>query len=728
MKNARNKKSGNRPLSKFFKKKSVRITLGIIKGVMKCCLTIILIGMITASIVGSVMVVYVVTKFDGSEGLPDLQNISLNESSVIMVKNASGDFEEEQRVQGANSIWKSLDEIPHMMQKAVISIEDERFDEHYGVDWKRTISAVANLVFRFSAKEYGGSTITQQLIKNLTQDDDVRITRKVREIFRAIEMERGESKDKILEAYLNILPLGSVTGVGAAANYYFAKDVNDLTIAECAVIAGITQNPSRFNPYLHPDNIKLRQRDVLYKMYELGHITVDEYVQAYNQELLFNSSFKRIDVQDYYNDLITEDVINGLMENYGYSKEYATQMYFTGGLQIYSAKTPALQQKVEAVFENEKNFPPHNKRDKEDPQAGIAILDYSGRLVATVGGRGEKTANRIFNRSTDSTRQPGSAMKPIGVYAPAIKDGLVTYSTIVQDKKITLRDGSKWPNNYYRNYNYGKMPLEEALQRSLNTIPAQLMEMITPQRSFDFLTNNLHMTTLVKSVLVNGEVKTDIEYAPLTLGGLTYGVKCIEMAAAYQVFGNGGIYYKPYSFYRVEKNGDVLLQNNLLNEPALSEDAAYVMNRLLQRVIVGPHGTGGGAKIGKFDTFGKTGTTNDDKDAYFVGGTPYYVGACWYGYDNNQTLRLTSYAKSLWKKSMDSLHSGLKAKSFDKKGKTIEARYCYSTGKLATKGCPKTAVAVYIPGTVPEHCPSHGGGGTPATSGTTSAATTTPAA
>lgn len=712
----------------FFRKKPVRIAMRMLKATMKCILTIFLIGTITVSIFGCVMIVYVVTNYKGTEGIPDLRNININQSSIIYCKNANGEFVENQHVQGANSIWKDLNKIPINMQNAVIAIEDERFREHYGVDWKRTVSAIANLVFKFSSHEYGGSTITQQLIKNLTKDDDVRISRKIREIFRAIEMERSSyTKDQILEAYLNILPLGSVSGVGAAANYFFAKDVEDLTIAECAVIAGITQSPSMYNPYMHPDNIKRRQRHVLNKMYELGFITVDEYKQAYNQELIFKSSMRRVDVQDYYADLLTEQVIEDLMKTYGYSSEWATQIFFRGGLKIYSAKDPEQQRKVEQIFENDKNFPKHNKNDKEDPQAGIAIIDYNGRLVATVGGRGEKTANRVFNRAVDATRQPGSSIKPLAVYTPAIDLNLIHYSTIVKDNKITLRDGTKWPNNY-GNYKYGAMPVEEALQRSLNTVPAQLMEIITPQRSFDFVTQRLHLSTLVKSARVNDQISTDIDFAPMTLGGLTYGVKCIEMAAAFQIFGNGGVYNKPYTYYKVERDGEVLLETKPLNDKVISEDTAYVMNRLLQRVVVGPHGTGKGQKIGSFETFGKTGTTNDDKDVYFVGGTPYYVGACWFGYDNNQRLRVTTYARSLWKKSMDALHSGLSKKTFDKKGNTIEATYCYQTGLLASKNCKNRAIGVYKPDNVPDYCHVHGGGSivtNPATTQSTDKATTT---
>lgn len=711
------------PVGQFFKKKPVRIALRAIGGVFKCILTILLIGVITASIVGCVMVVYVVTSFNGSEGIPDLKNISLNETSIIYTMNQeTGEYEEYQRVQGANSIWTSLDEIPLNMQNAIIAIEDKRFREHYGVDWKRTVAAFANLVLPGNSQKFGGSTITQQLIKNLSKDDDVKISRKIREIFRAIEMERNyATKDEILEAYLNILPLsGNIVGVGAAANYYFAKDVQDLSLAECALIAGITQNPSKYNPYLHPDNIKQRQKVVLSEMYKLGFITEDEYKQAYNQELVFKNGVRIPTVQDYYNDLLTEDVIQALMDNYGYTREYAAQMFFYGGLRIYSYENPELQKKAEDIFADDANFPAHIKSDKEDPQGAITVIDYDGRLVATVGGRGKKEANRILNRAVTSTRQPGSSMKPIAVYAPAIDLNLITYSTIMQDKPITLENGDSWPNNY-GNYRYGSMPIEEAIQRSLNTIPAQLIEQLTPRRSFDFLVNSLHLTTLVESRVVNGEVKTDVVPA-LSLGGLTDGVRCIEMAAAYAVFGNGGLYNKPVTFYQVRQgeDGPVILENTPANVRVLSEDTSYVMNRLLQRVITGPYGTARGSGIGNFETFGKTGTTNDDKDAYFVGGTPYYVAACWTGYDNNQTLRYTTYARSLWKKTMDALHQGLEPKSFDSKGTTVEKTYCYDTGMIATPGCPRTAVGVYKADNVPGECTLHGGGGE-----TTAAPTTT---
>ena len=705
------KKSGKPAgtVRQFLQKKPVRIARRVLASVMKCILTIFLIGTITASIVGCVMVVYVVANIDSSVPI-DLDELKFDESSIVYAKNAAGEWEEIQRVEGANSVWTDLSDIPLNMQNAVIAIEDKRFRDHYGVDWMRTISAAVNQVFHFRST-YGGSTITQQLIKNITQDDDVKISRKVREIFRAIDLEKNASKDQILEAYLNILPLsGNITGVGAAANYYFGKDVQDLTLAECALIAGVTQNPSRYNPYLHPDNIKQRQKVVLQEMYRNGFITEDEYIQAYNEELVFRSNMRRVDVQDYYADKLTEDVINALMENYGYTYELAEQMYYYGGLEIYSCENEELQDRVSTIFENDANYPDHHSGDKEDPQAAIAIIDYQGRLVATVGGRGEKTANRVLNRSTTSVRQPGSAMKPIAVYAPAIDLNLITYSTVMDDHPMTMDDGSTWPRNFDNYYN-GNVTMESAVKWSLNTIPAKLIMELTPERSFDFLTNNLHMTTLVRSKEVNGQILTDI-IPSLALGGVTDGVKCIEMAAAYQVFGNGGYYNQPYTFERVERGNEVILQNSPSNIHALDENTAYVMNQLLQRVIDGGNGaTGRGYGVTGFTTFAKTGTTTDQKDVYYVGGTPYYVGACWFGYDNNDEIRNsdTTYARRLWQKAMNALHEGLGAKEFEKPDTTVKALFCQTTGLLANTGCTSTGTGYYKPDNVPGYCTAHGG-------------------
>lgn len=714
----------------FFRKPAVRVTTTIFSTIFKCILTIFLIGVITASMVGCVLVVYVVTSFDVSEQVPDLNSISLNQSSSILVKDqATGEFVEHQRVQGSKLVWKDLDKIPMNLRYAVIAIEDERFEDHYGVDWKRTVSAFANLIFHFSSQEYGGSTITQQLIKTITEDNRHSIERKISEIFQAIELERQFSKEQILETYLNLLPLGAVNGVGAGANYFFGKDVEDMTLAECAYLASITKGPTLYSPYLHPENVRRRQQTVLYKMYELGYITAEEYKQAAAEEVVFHSSIKYEAVQDYYTDLLIEEVIADLMDVYGCTYQYAESMVFHGGLKIYSAEIPAQQAKVEALFADEKNFPKPIATDKEDPQCAIFILEYDGRVVATAGGRGEKKANRVQNRATMAKRQIGSAIKPLAAYTPAIELNLVHYSTPMNDHPITLSNGAQWPPNYGSRpgvYSWKDQPLEFALQNSTNTTAAQLVEMLTPQKSFDFLTQSLFFSTLVKGEKRNGQVFTDIDYSPMALGGMTDGVYCAEVAAAYQIFGNGGFYNEPYTYYKVtamEKSTEkLLLENKKASIRAIQEDTAYVMNRMMQRVIYGPEGTAKElAKDWKdWNIFGKTGTTGSriyTRDKYFAGGTPYFVGACWMGYDYNKELNNSQNStRTLWNKSMQALHEGLALKDYEFKGNTVEAKYCYQTGLLATDDCPRTELGVYRPSNVPGYCDQHSAPVEPTTS------------
>ena len=717
-------------LAAWRRKPVVKHTLRILSAILKCVLTIFLIGIITGCMVGCVMVVYVVTNFNGDKNIPDLSKINANESSFIYVRDPkTNEWVVDQKIQGANQIWTPLEEIPLNMQNAVIAIEDKRFREHEGVDWKRTVAAFANLILKMSDTEYGGSTITQQLIKVVSGNNDHKIERKINEILTALEMEKSRyTKDTILEAYLNVLPLsGNVVGVGAAANAYFGKDAGDLTLAECALIAGITQNPSEYDPYAHPENIRRRQREVLWQMYDQGLITKDEYIQAYGEELVFKSSTKYVEVQDYYVDMLIEDVIADLQDRYGYNYTAAERMVFFGGLHIYSAENKEQQRIVEEIYANEKNYPKKIEGDLEDPQTALFIMEYDGRVVATIGGRGEKTANRVQNRSTMSQRQPGSAIKPLAVYAPAIENNLVHFSSSVWDCYITLPNGTKWPPNYRQPVrDNGYVLLDYAIQKSLNTVPVRLLQEMTPARSLEFMINQLNFTTLHRSLATEEGVKTDMDLAPLALGGVTTGVYCREMAAAYQIFGNGGYYNKPYSYeFVTQADGDgeqTILQRNKTSMRVISEDTAYIMNRLLQRVVRGPNGSAKdiASSWNGWEIFAKTGTTNgedgSEKDVYFAGGTSYFVGASWFGYDYNKKLSSSQkYARPLWNKAMVALHKNLESRPFDKKGDTVEREYCTETGLLAVDGCPKTVIGVYKPNFMPDTCDKHAPATTPTT-------------
>ncbi|MBR2405557.1 MAG: penicillin-binding protein [Clostridia bacterium] len=705
----------------------------------KTALTIGLILVIAGCIVACVLTVYLATSFEGEGSLPDVDMINQNQTSIVMIQNESGQFVEYQRIAGVQREWANLSEIPVNLQNAVVAIEDERFNEHYGVDWKRTISAVANLVLHFNDTEYGGSTLTQQLVKNLTDNDDHTIQRKVTEIFTAIEMEEFYTKDEILQAYLNIIPLtGTIEGVGAGAKYYFNKEVSDLTLAECAVLASITNNPGRYSPYTHPKALIGRQQTVLFKMHELGFITTDEYQQALGEELHFAKNVGASQIYDYYTDMLIDEVVEDLVDTYGYTESQAKNMVFYGGLTIYSCEDPTLQAKAEAVYKDDANFPDKIATDEEDPQAAIYVMDYTGKTVAVVGGRGEKTANRVLNRATTSMRQPGSSIKPIAVYAPAVQLNLINFSSPVKDCYIVLPDGSKWPRNYNqsRPTDSGMTVIDKAIQSSMNTVPAQLLQLMTPQRSFDFLTGSLKLSSLVTS---DNKGNTDIDYAPMGLGGMTKGVYPQEMAAAYQIFGNGGIYNEPYSYTRVEQNGEVILTKGPTNVQVLDTNSAYVMNRLLQNVIQGSYGATARALKGSWkdwEIFAKTGTTQENNDVWLVGGTTQYVAASWFGYDKNQELtnKQTSAARNLWNKVMLALRDDAAVKTFDSyAGSTVEAVFCYETGLLATDKCTKTGTGVYKPDHMPEVC-THGETALPlpvpetstTTEGTT--ATTAPAA
>lgn len=738
-------------LARDIRKKNKRPLRSILKSVGRLVLTLALVGVISACIVGAVLVVYVVSTFDATGKLPELGKFSMDNRSVIYVMNDDGEYEEYQNLLGGNTVWTDLEKIPVNLQNAVIAIEDERFREHEGVDWNRTISAmvnlVANRVLHLGTTEYGGSSITQQLIKVTTQNKDHSIERKLNEILLAIELEKSEyTKDQVLEGYLNNMPLtGDLVGVGIGARYYFGKEVSDLSLAECAVMASITNNPSVYDPYTHPENIRTRQRIVLAKMYELGFITEDEYVQALNEELVFKSSAAHQAIQDYYVDQVVEDVINDLMEEYGYSYNYAENMVFYGGLNIYSAEDPALQKAVEAIYADEKNYPALRQKDKEHPQTAFIAVDYDGRVIATVGGRGEKTANRVLNRSTQSTRSPGSSIKPITAYGPAVALDLVHYSSMVRDAPILLPDGTKWPHNYQMKTtpDNGDVLLGVALQKSLNTVAARLVQQLTPQRSYEYATNIFQLSTLVENKAIGGSIFTDKDLSPLALGAFTEGVTARDMAIAYAVYGSGGYHNEPFTYYSVT-TGDIgdetpLLEGGKDAVEVLDAETCYVMIKLMQRVTT--YGTA--ADLAKswpgWEVYGKTGTSESNRDVYFTGGTPYYAAASWFGYDNNQVMigTQTGYAKSLWNKAMKALHKNLQIKEFKMPEGVQVWKYCTSTGQRATSACPKTDTGWYKSSNVPDYCSAHKGTplnpdgslpetepttpSTPSTDGTTSA-------
>lgn len=623
----------------------------------------------------------------------DLRKLKLSYTSFIYVNNSQGEPQQYLSLySGENRVWVDYADIPQTMKDAMIAIEDKRFEEHKGVDWRRTLGAVTNLFSK--GRNYGGSTITQQLIKNVTGENNVSLTRKVKEIFRAMNLEKKYSKDEILEAYLNVVNFGSGSnGVQAAANLYFNKDISECDIAECAAIAGITQNPSLYTPLVHPEQNKKRQQTVLNEMYNQGKITKAEYDQAMqeSENMKFadsktTNSQTATPVWDWYTDTMIKDVTEDLAVAYNVTESKARDMIYRDGLKIYSAVDPELQKIAENTMKNTKSLPKNKKI-----QVGYYAMDYSGRVLATVGARGEKTKNLLLNYATDTKRQPGSAIKPLVDYVPAMELGKITYSTQVLDAPLeNWSNGKAGPRNFNNRY-IGNTTVQYAVETSLNAPAARILKDITPIVGYNFLKDKLHFSSLVPSD----------ETLAMSIGGMA-GVTVKEVTAGFQMFANGGQYYKPYTYFYVEDHdGNVILDNRSnKGEQVISSANATVMHRLLDTVVTGSQGSGYSARISGWQVFGKTGTTNDQKDSWFVGGTPYALAGIWTGYKDAPVAMTNTekkYAISIWKEVMQEYLKDKTTKKFEyNTSDVVSATYCKITGELARPGvCTQTATGWY---------------------------------
>ncbi|MBO4584018.1 MAG: transglycosylase domain-containing protein [Clostridia bacterium] len=611
-----------------------------------------------------------ITQFINPEIGIDLNNLSLAYTSTIYyTDNATGEpVVEEKLYLNENCIWVDLENIPDNLVNAFIAIEDQRFWEHNGVDWKRTFGAIIN-TFTGTDSRYGGSTIDQQLIKNLTGDNEVSIKRKIMEIVRALHLEKKYSKETILEVYLNRINLGSTyTGVQVAANSYFNKDVSELTLAECASIAAITQAPTKYNPQLNPENNRIRAIVVLDQMLAQGYISPQQHADA-KEELdnLVIQPRRNIDqpefIQSYFTDQVIEEVVKDLMEQYGYEKNHAMNIVYTGGLNIYCTMDKDIQNIMEQKYA-ETEFNNATNKYGENIESAMVVMDYSGAVRGIIGGR-EKTGNRVLNRATQSLRPPGSSIKPLSVYGPAFeysKD--IVWNLEIEDSPV---DG-KWPKNQSGTPSGEMVTVQRGLALSLNTIAVRVMkEFVTTSVSYEFLKTKLHISSLVESEKVNGKTLSDISLAPLALGQLTNGISVLELCAGYTIFGSGGMHADPYFYEKVtDSTGNLILEKKPNVTEALSESTAFIMNKLLQTVV--NSGTGTPAKFKGFEIGGKTGTSNDDCDRWFVGYTPYYVAAAWTGFDSPTTVKgfRTNPSVTIWKKVMQAIHEGLPAKSFPK--------------------------------------------------------------
>ncbi|MGL5972176.1 MAG: transglycosylase domain-containing protein, partial [Oscillospiraceae bacterium] len=488
----------------------------------KIIINTLLFLIISGSIGVIALSVSVMKAMENDEALLDLNNLELNLTTILYTTNSkTGEVTELDRLHGTeNRIWVNYDDIPKHIVDAFIAIEDKRYYEHKGVDIKRTLGSIINVFIPIYTYESGGSTITQQLVKNLTNDWDKTWFRKITEIVRSYNLNRNYTKEKILESYLNTINLASGNqGIRAAANHFFAKEVNQLTITESASIAAITKNPSRFNPYTKSEENKKRRDLVLKEMLDQSLISQEDFDVAINEELVLNSNGieKRLQPKSWFVDQVINDTIDDFVAN-GMSKDQATKLIYHGGLRIYTTIDTELQKGMDEVYSQKAKSIFPNQRGDVQPESAMVIMSLEGQIRGLIGGL-TKEKDRVLNRGTSSVRQPGSAMKPIGTYTAAIDRGVITMGSIRQDTPVEIIDGKPWPQNYYGSYD-GNMTVSLALRRSVNTVPAKLVGDVGFDISYDYLKNKFKISSL--------DQVNDKNASSLALGGMTYGVKPVE--------------------------------------------------------------------------------------------------------------------------------------------------------------------------------------------------------
>ena len=632
-----------------------------------------------------------------------------------------------------NRIWTDLEDIPKYLQEAAIAIEDKRFEKHHGVDWKGTTRAIVYTLFGKNVQ--GGSTITQQLVKNVTGDNEVTVKRKITEIYRALELEKRYEKDEILEAYLNEVFFGqSCYGVVTASRMYFNKDVSDLTLAECASLMGITNNPSMYDPTLSSwtrENNRERQLTILGAMLEQEKISQEEYDEAKAEDIVFSNGFtisgkyvgsdgtatepepeepstddteSPADEEEptikgrysWFTEAMIGDVADALVEKYGITDkvrdngttytayEQAWDMVHGKGYKIYTTQNPKYQKIAEDVCYDLSNIPytssytnSAGEQVEDQLQIALTIVDpTNGYVVAMIGGAGEKQADRVWNWAVNA-RQCGSAIKPLSTYAPALDDGTINGASVIDDYPMLL-NGDVWPRN--ANWRYqGLTALHTAIAQSLNTCAVRTNLAYGVDRSYEFLVNKLGFENLTYT--------DSQQVGNMALGGFEKGVTTEEMAAGFATFVNEGVYTKPRTFVRVEDaNGNVILENEAQSSVAMKNTTAAIINHLLQEAAL--NGTGYEAQFSGMHIAGKTGSTNSNKDRYFAGYTPYYSCAVWAGYEHNQRIVASGNpCSAIFRKVMSAIHEELPDKDFFSCAGLTSVAVCADSGMLASENC-----------------------------------------
>ena len=607
----------------------------------------------------------------------------------------------------------ALDEMNEYLPKAFVAIEDERYYTHNGIDIKRTLGATVTFITSGGKSSFGGSTITQQMIKNFFKDDADSgakgIERKIREMARAYNAEKILSKHEILELYLNLIFMGGTNyGVGTASEYYFNKTAKDLTLAECAFLAGINNTPNSYNPFdeenNHADLIKTRTKTVLAKMKELGAITNEEdynnAVQEVDNGLAFNKGNVTTGANySYHTAAAIQQAITQLMEQEDLSYDTAKLKLYNNGYVIYSTQVSSIQSRIEEEYKKSKyivNGIEKNKdgslKNEDHTQSAMVIIDHStGQVVGTVGGLGEDADASGINRATQGRIQPGSSIKPLAVIAPSLEKGIITAATVYDDSATTF-GGNYSPNN--SSHFEGLITVRQAIASSSNVVNVKIMSELGPANSVEML-KKFGITTV-------SERNEDLS---LALG--TPNISPLEMAAGYATIANDGVYIQPTFYTKVEDaNGNVILEAKQETHRVMSEDNAYILKDILTAPV--QSGTASGCGVSGMSTAGKTGSTESYRDRWLCGFTPYYTAATWFGFDTPERPSLSgNNALKIWAAVMKDIHNDLPNASFQRTGNIVTARICLDSGCTATASCTRTSTEVFVKGTVPGACEGH---------------------
>lgn len=695
-----------------------RIIWGFIKGVFLTLFTILVIGVLSAGLFFNTFMRYVDTVLEPEMDV-DIKAMTLKQSSSVYYQDkATGQWVELTKLHGAeNRTIVTYDQIPDHVVKALIAVEDKRFYEHEGVDWYATAGQIRNMVTGRDVR--GASTITQQVIKNVTGNNEVTIRRKILEIFRALRAHKNYSNEEILETYFNLVYYGDgAYGIEAAAESYFGKTASELDVAEGACIIGITQYPYMYDPSRgekYREANKERQEWVLKKMWEQEYLTEAEYKDAKAEKLVFvwdedyagrseNLEAEEAlsasgELDSFFVEQVYRDVVSALVEQ-GYEQRVASQMVYNGGFRIYSTVDMDIQSYVERVYADRSNFK-YTSKSGQQLQSGMTIIDNATGNIVAIGGRvGERNGKLEWSYATGNT-QCGSAIKPLSVYAPALDAGVLTAASVIDDYPVMELGGEAWPVNAYSGYR-GLITIQDALRISSNTCAVRTLEKLTPAVSYAFMVEKLGFTTIDSVDLASA--------GALALGGLHKGVSTVDMAAAYECFATNGVYTEPRTFTQVlDSEGNIVIDNTQDTWVAMKETTVYTINELLRNVMRSG-GTGVSAAFDGMTQAGKTGTTNSKKDRYFCGYTPYYTAAVWCGYDTPERIDTTDNPSALvWKKVMSHIHEGLENRDFptNSDGMT-RVTVCNKTGLRAGGGCGSTRTVLVPEGRAPAlTCDAH---------------------